>query len=72
MQGKGGWACAQPPCSSEHSTLTAPPCVHHPASSLSPVVMYFFPGLTKQAYWLDHLLLVIDLALSSLPCPQRC
>ena len=32
---KAEWRCAEPTYPSELSTLTSPPCVHHPESSLN-------------------------------------
>ena len=42
------------------------------AQALWAVFMYIFLGFTKQAYWLDHQPLAIDLILRSFPSPQRC
>ena len=63
---KGEWRCAQPPCPSKDCTHTSSPWFHQPECSLIPVFMYFFLGFTKQAYWLDHQPLVIDLTLPPL------
>ena len=51
--GKEGGSCAQPLCPSEHSFISAS-CIHQPTSSLSPVLMYFSQGFTKQACWLEY------------------
>ena len=74
---KGEWRCVEPPCLSEHSTLTSHTCVYHPGNnSLNFNIFTFFlkfqeVGLLTESLAAGHWPVVTAPSLSALSSPQR-
>jgi len=68
---KAEWRCAEPTYPSELSTLTSPPCVHHPESSLNTSAYGFLLKLQIKGILIDLWPLVIDWVSVSSPLPRN-
>lgn len=68
---KAEWRCVEPPYPSEPSTLTSPPCVHHPEISLNTYAYGFLFRLQIKGILIDLWPLVIDWVSVPSPLPRN-